>query len=142
MTVLYKSWICRGVNFVQNVEYFGLKMIVLDTRRNAMPEISKHSLLEYYSFTKLFRSRLISLFDSLELTFSYIFRLASSLVNLALSSSKLFIKSFRIDVICIYSSMVNVPGLLYLVSSKMIWYDPYSCLNLIITCSNFNDWIL
>ena len=107
-----------------------------------MPEISRHSVREYYSFAKLFRLKLVSLFDNIELLFPYnIFRSASSLVNLALSSSKLFTKSFRIEVTGFYSSIINVPILLYSVSLKMIWYDPYSCLNLIKTCSNFNYWI-
>ena len=39
-----------------------------------MPEISRHSLLQYCLFAKLFRSTLISLSDSLELTFLDLFR--------------------------------------------------------------------
>ena len=41
-----------------------------------MPEISRHSLLKYCSFAKRFCSKLISLSDSLELTFPDIFRSA------------------------------------------------------------------
>ena len=55
-------------------------------------EISRHYILEYCKFAKYFWSTLISLSDSLESTFSS----ASSSVNLALSSPKLFIKSSRI----------------------------------------------
>ena len=62
-----------------------------------MPEISRHSLLEYCSFAKRFPSTLISLSDSLELTFLDMFTSASSLVNLVLSSSKLFFKSSRVE---------------------------------------------
>ena len=41
-----------------------------------MPEISRHSLLKYCSFAKRFCSKLISLSDSLELTFPDMFRSA------------------------------------------------------------------
>ena len=35
------------------------------------------------------------------------------------------------NLICLGSTvLINVPSLLYSISSNMIWYDPYSCLNL------------
>lgn len=61
-----------------------------------MPEISRHALLEYCSLAKLSRSRLSSLSDSLELSLDVI-RLDSSLVNLPLGSSKLFLKLSRME---------------------------------------------
>ena len=62
-----------------------------------MPKISRHSLLKYCSFAKLFLSTLVSLSGSLELTFLDMFRSAYSLVNLVLSSSKLYFKSSRTE---------------------------------------------
>ena len=91
MTVLCESRVYRVVNLSQNAEHFGLKFIILDTRE--IPGISRHSFLEYFSFLKLFRSTLIRLPVSLELTFLGIF----DLVNLVLSLSKLFFKSSRIE---------------------------------------------
>ena len=94
VTVLYQSRVYRGVNFFQNAEYFGLQFIILDTTSNAWHNFQTFSpgiLLIH----KTFCSTLISLSDSLELTFLDIFRSVSNLVNLVLSSSKLFFKSSR-----------------------------------------------
>ena len=91
VTVLYESRVYRVVNSFQNAEHFGLQFIILDTRE--IPGISRHSFLEFFSFLNLFRSTLIRLSDSLELTFLDIF----DLVNLVLSLSKLFFKSSRIE---------------------------------------------
>ena len=91
MTVLYESRVYRVVNSFQNAEHFGLQFIILDARE--IPGISRHSFLEFFSFLNLFRSTLIRLSDSLELTFLDIF----DLVNLVLSLSKLFFKSSRIE---------------------------------------------
>ena len=127
VTVLQQSRVYRGINSLQKAEYFYSSLFLT---LGGIPEISRHSLLEYCSFSKLSLSTLISLSDSLELTFLDLLSSASTLVNLVLSSSKLFFKSSRTELNCLSSPIINVLSLLYSVLLKMFWYDPYSCIKL------------
>ena len=93
MTVLNQICVNWGADCIQNLQYFFFNVFIPTSAR--MPNVSRHSLLEYCSLAWHLRSRTASLSDSLSYTFLEMCRSDSSLQNWIFSSFRSFFSSSK-----------------------------------------------